>query len=139
MRSNARAARSLAQPLWLAAVAIMAVAESNAAEPDFATLLQQAGENYRTPEGHTYYDKFVPSVVEAIVRAVYDGDGNLTQPTKPLDFVFLIAGDGTVKRLFYSHGTRFGECIATHLKAIKSLPPPPHPDWAVVIHVGSTP
>jgi hypothetical protein len=117
----------------------MSSAGSQAAEPDFATLLKQAGENYRTPEGHTYYDKFLPPVTEAIVKTLYNCDENGIPPGKTLDFVFLIAADGAVKRLLYPHGIPFGECIARQMKAIKSLPPPPHQDWAVVIHVGSTP
>jgi hypothetical protein len=116
-----------------------ALADPKAREPGFEALLKEAGDNYRTPEGHSYYDKFVEAAMEVVMKTQYAHGEDIVPSSRPVDFVFLIAADGTVKRLRYEPGNAFGEFMAAQLKAIKVLPPPPHHDWAVVIHIATSP
>jgi hypothetical protein len=57
-----------------------------------------------------------------------------TPDTKePASVVFVVAADGTVKRLLYSTDIPFGVCVGSKLRAIKKLPKPPRGDWAVAL------
>lgn len=127
-------------PLWFSFFAACGPLACRGAEPQsFKTLLETAGQNYRTPEGRAYYEKFLNPVVEAMVRAEYVWGESMPPSKKTVDFLFVIAADGTVKRLFYQREIPLGECLGGQLKTIKSLPPPPRDNWVVVVHASTTP
>ena len=52
---------------------------------------------------------------------------------EPASIVFVIAADGTVKRLLYSTDIPFGRCIGSKVRAIKTLPKPPRDNWVVAL------
>lgn len=103
------------------------------AEGELDSLMKQAGENFQTEEGQRYFASFSDSIMPVFSKAL-ETCGDSTPDTKePTPILFVVAADGTVKRLLYDTAIPFGKCVASKLSAIKTLPKPPRDGWVVAL------
>jgi hypothetical protein len=108
--------------------------EVNAAESvDLETLTKEAARNFATKEGRSYFERFEKAIMPVFREALETCGRNTPDTQEPVDFVFVIAADGTVKRLLYSSDVPFGASVGAKLEAIKTVPPPPHDTWVVAL------
>lgn len=111
--------------------------EAVAAASELESLTKKAGENYRTKEGRRYFDAFDKAIMPVFGKAL-DSCSKSTPDTKePASFVFVVAADGKVARLLYSTDMPFGVCVGSKLRAVKTVPKPPHDGWAVALGVAN--
>jgi hypothetical protein len=104
-----------------------------AATSELESLTKQAGDNYSTKEGQRYLQQFEKAIFPVFSKALQTCSSSMPDTKEPASIVFLVGGDGTVKRMLYSTDIPFGVCIGSKLRAIKTLPKPPRDNWAVAL------
>jgi uncharacterized protein YegJ (DUF2314 family) len=115
---------------FLALAFVFATPTTRASE--FDDLSKQGERNFATPEGRRYqlgpFEKaFLPRFVKALGKC-----SQHTPDTKmPATLVFVIAGDGKIKRVLHTPGIPLGECLAAELQSLRTVAPPPHDAWVV--------
>src|SRR4030095_9692446 len=85
-----------------------------------------------TDEGKAYEKRFS----EAFAKTMQSALRECTRDTKspyPVHIVFVIAADGTTKRVLPAPDQPISVCIAKKLTNLK-LPEPPKPDWLVSVN-----
>jgi hypothetical protein len=104
---------------------------------DFESLMKQASQNFATEEGRHYYAA-MDDAIRLVVDKAWNTCRSSTPDTKePTSIVFVVAADGTVRRLVYLTNIPFVTCFASSLQAIKTLPKPPRDGWVVAIAVNN--
>jgi hypothetical protein len=104
-----------------------------AATSELESLAQQAAQNYSTAEGRRYLEAFQKAIIPVFGKALDVCSSTMPDTNEPATIVFVIAADGTVKRLLYSTEIPFGTCVGPKLHAIKTLPKPPRDGWVVAL------
>ena len=92
-------------------------------------LAQDGAHNYQTKEGQHYEADFEKVFLPFFGRALRECQSE-PDTKEPAMLVFVIAGDGHVKRLLNSD-VPFGDCVTAKLRTLKTLPRPPRDDWVV--------
>src|SRR5438270_12177964 len=101
-----------------------------AATSEFEQLEKEAGRNISTDEGQRYLEQFTKAIMPVFGSALNDCKKK-PDTKEPAAFFFIVATDGGVKRLLYSHDIPFGVCVGSKLRTIKTLPKPPRDSWVV--------
>jgi len=114
-------------------LACCSLAAAIAAPSDLETLTKQAGRNYDTKEGQRYLEAMQTAIMPVFSKALGTCSSSMPDTKEPASIVFVVAGDGTVKRLLYSTDIPFGTCLGTKLRVIKTLPKPPRDGWVVAL------
>jgi hypothetical protein len=96
----------------------------------FDTLLKQAGQNNRTKEGQRYQDQFLKAIQPALVKAI-QACSDKPDTKEPASIIFIVAADGRVKTLLHSPNIAFGECVASKLRTVSTLPRPPRDSYVI--------
>jgi uncharacterized protein YegJ (DUF2314 family) len=123
----------IASSAGLLLFALLAATVNAAAPSDLDSLSKEAAQNYSTKEGRSYFERFEQAIMPTFRKAMETCGGSMPDTEEPADFVFVIAADGTVKRLLYSSDIPFGECVGSKLRAIKTVPMPPRDSWVVAL------
>jgi uncharacterized protein YegJ (DUF2314 family) len=111
-------------------LALCSLAAAAAATSEFEALVKEAGRNYVTKEGQRYLEEFQDAILPVFADAL-NTCRDKPDTKEPATLLFVVAADGTVKRLLYSKEIPFGVCVGSKLRAIKALPNPPRDSWAV--------
>jgi hypothetical protein len=120
--------------LFAALLTSCALVAAVAATSELESLTKQAGDNYSTKEGQHYlFQQFEKAIFPVFSKALQTCSARTPDTKEPASFAFLIGADGTVKRMLYSTDIPFGVCVGSKLHAIKTLPRPPHDNWAVAL------
>jgi uncharacterized protein YegJ (DUF2314 family) len=109
---------------------LCSLAAAVAATSEFEALEKEAGRDYVTKEGQRYFEQFQKAFIPVFGPALSDCKDK-PDTKEPATFLFVIAADGTVKRLLYSRNIPFGVCLGAKLRTIKTLPKPPRDSWVV--------
>jgi hypothetical protein len=115
------------------ALASCSLAAAVAATSELESLAKQAGDNYSTKEGQRYIDEFQNAIFPVFSKALQTCTPTTQDTKEPATIVFVVAADGTVKRMLYSTDIPFGVCLGSKLRAIKKVPKPPRDGWAVAL------
>lgn len=110
-----------------------ALAADVAAMSELESLGKQAGDNYSTKEGQRYIEEFQNAILPVFSKALQACTKSTPDTKEPASLVFVVAADGTVKRMLYSTDIPFGVCVGTKLRTIKKVPTPPRDNWAVAL------
>jgi uncharacterized protein YegJ (DUF2314 family) len=119
--------------LIAAVLASCSLAAAIAATSELESLAKQAGDNYSTKEGQRYLDKFQNAIFPVFSKALQTCTPTTPDTKEPATIVFVVAADGTVKRMLYSTDIPFGVCLGSKLRAIKTVPKPPRDGWAIAL------
>jgi uncharacterized protein YegJ (DUF2314 family) len=122
-----------ARTLFAAVLASCSLAAAVAATSELDSLAKQAGDNYSTKEGQQYLEDFQNAIFPVFSKALQTCTPATPDTKEPATIVFLVATDGTVKRILYSTDIPFGVCLGSKLRGIKKVPKPPRNDWAVAL------
>jgi hypothetical protein len=115
-------------------LALIPLAATAAETGELESLDKEAARNYVTKEGQKYYfDSFDPAIMPVFSKAMQECALSTPDTKKPVTIVFVIAADGTIRRMLYSAKIPFGECLASKLRAIKKVPAPPRDGWVVAL------
>ena len=95
--------------------------------------LDVTGGNFQTKEGRRYLEEFQKGIMPTFGRALDTCSTSMPDTKEPASVVFVVAFDGTVKRLLYSTDIPFGHCVRSKIRAIKTLPKPPRDNWVVAL------
>ena len=117
----------------VASLALCLLATAAAESDELESLVKQAGQNYQTQEGQRYLEAFQRAIMPVFGNALDTCSSTAPDTTNPAAIVFIVAADGTVRRVIYSTDIPFGGCVAAKLRAIKTLPKPPHDGWVVAV------
>jgi hypothetical protein len=102
-----------------------------AAQPnEFSILKEEASKNGRTKAGRTYEEQAMAAMMPVFSKALQSCNRSTPDTVEPAMFVVVVAADGTVAKVLFSPGIRFGECVGTKLRQVKRLPRPPRDSWA---------
>jgi hypothetical protein len=128
--------------LPIAVLALLpSVPSAMAKSSELAAAEKRAAECEKTKEGEQYHERFF-KVMESTLNQAMQGCLERTPDTKdlqhPAEFVFIIGGDGRLKKLIYSTDIPFGQCVGPKLLSVKSLPRPPADNWYVLVGLGNT-
>ncbi len=109
----------------------------SATSGEFETLSKQATRNAETNEGYRYQNKIFLDAIDPALREAMNGctKSPNTVDGHPGEIVFVVAGDGRVKKLVFSPDIPLAECVAAKLRSVSKLPSPPHDSYAVGIGV----
>jgi uncharacterized protein YegJ (DUF2314 family) len=116
--------------LLIALLTLCSLAAVGAATSEFEALEKEAGRDFSTKEGQRYLEEFQKAIMPIFGNALNDCKER-PDTKEPATFLFVVAADGKVKRLLYSRDIPFGVCVASKLRAIKTLPKPPRDSWIV--------
>lgn len=106
---------------------------AGAASNELESLVKQAGENFETKEGRRYLEAFEKRIMPTFGKALDTCSTSMPDTKEPASIVFVVAADGTVKRLLYSTDIPFGRCVGSKILTIKTLPKPPRDNWVVAM------
>ena len=102
---------------------------------DFDSLISQAEQLDKTPQGRKYNDALVQSVLG---RAILDAVNSCVSSTTNelgFDAVFALEGDGSVSTIYNNNNGDLEQCITQKvMKQHLHVPPPPNNEW--FWHVG---
>jgi hypothetical protein len=112
---------------------LCSLAAAAAASSELESLTKQAGQNYQTKEGQRYLEAFQKGIMPAFGKALDTCSSSMPDTKEPASIAFVVGADGTVKRVLYSTDIPFGQCVGSKIRAIKTLPKPPHDNWVVAI------
>ncbi|MDQ6655442.1 MAG: DUF2314 domain-containing protein [Verrucomicrobiota bacterium] len=121
------------RPLFVGILAWCSLVAAAAATSELESLTKQAGDNYSTKEGQRYLAQFEKAIFPVFSKALQSCTSSTPDTKDPASVVFLVAADGTVRRMLYSTEIPFGVCLGSKLRAIKTLPKPPRDNWAVAL------
>src|SRR3954470_20301069 len=97
--------------LIVGSLTLCSLAAAVAASTELESLMKQAGENYQTKEGKRYLEAFQKGIMPTFGKALDTCSTSMPDTKEPASIVFVVAADGTVKRLLYSTDIPFGRCI----------------------------
>jgi hypothetical protein len=109
------------------------VRSASSAAESFDAIQSRAHDMGETSAGKAYEKQFGT----AFGPSMRDSLEACTKSTKPpyiVNFVFVIATDGTVRRIIPAPQQPVSACVAEKLGAIH-LPPPPKNDWLVAVNI----
>src|SRR5882762_5914472 len=89
------------------------VAAAVAATSELESLAKQAGDNYSTKEGQRYLEEFQNAILPIFGKALQTCTNSTPDTKEPATIVFVVASDGTVKRMLYSTDIPFGVCLGS--------------------------
>jgi uncharacterized protein YegJ (DUF2314 family) len=112
---------------------LCSLAAAVAASGELESLAKEAAQNYSTKEGQRYLEAFQKAIMPVFGKALDTCSSSMPDTKEPATIVFVVAADGTVKRLLYSTDIPFGICVGSKLRAIKALPKAPRDGWAVAL------
>ena len=112
---------------------LCSLATVGAASSELGSLVKQAGENFQTKEGRHYLEAFEKGIMPTFGKALDTCSTSMPDTKEPASIVFVVAADGTVKRLLYSTDIPFGRCVGSKSRDIKTLPKPPRDNWVVAL------
>ena len=104
-----------------------------ASSSELESLMKQAAQNFQTKEGQRYLEAFQKGIMRTFGKALDTCSTSMPDTKEPASIVFVVAGDGTVKRLLYSTDIPFGRCVGSKIRTIKTLPKPPRDNWIVAL------
>lgn len=110
---------------------------SAVSKAEFDAALKQADRDKEGKGGWKYMEEFSTRVM-----ATHAGKGmgaclNEADTIAPAILVFIVAGDGTVKRALAQPGIPYGECVVSKIRLPFSAPRPPHDNFAVAFGVAN--
>jgi uncharacterized protein YegJ (DUF2314 family) len=100
---------------------------------DFKTASDAAIQSYKTKAGQQYRDRFTKAIDHAVAAAM--GPCGKPGAVERVDVVFIVSADGRIVRVLSTPGIAYGDCIVSKLRLPKTVPPPPHDSWPVIISV----
>jgi len=119
-------------PITLLIVTISLAGEQS----EMQSKLKEAQQKFSTTAWHDYAEKFATSVAaKPLIDAMHECDKPTFLWSLSHDVVFIVATDGHVEQVFQSPTSPFGDCVAAHLQAAKTVPKPPGDHWPVQIHL----
>jgi uncharacterized protein YegJ (DUF2314 family) len=119
--------------LLVGSLTLCSLVAAAAASGELESLTKQAGQNFQTKEGQRYLQAFQKGIMPTFGKALDTCSSSMPDTKEPATIVFIVAAGGTVKRLLYSTDIPFGTCVGPKLRAIKTLPKPPHDNWVVAL------
>jgi hypothetical protein len=104
---------------------------------EFETLSKQATRNAKTNEGFHYQNKIFLDAIDPALREAMNActKSPNTVDGHPGEIIFVVASDGRVMKMMFSPDVPLAKCVATNLRTVSKLPPPPHDSFAVSIGV----
>jgi len=98
-------------------------------DKDVVSLLRQASDKQNPKQKRQYEDKFLKAIDPILLEAIKTCTAKTPDTVWPGEIAFVIAKDGSVKRIMWSAGIPMGECVGEKLRSITKLPPPPEDNW----------
>ncbi len=117
-----------------AAVSACALTTQAATSSELDALNKETKRNNDTLEGQRYQKKFLDAIdpaVSAAMEACTTKNMPNTKDGQPGEITFIVAADGRVKRVLYSENIPLAVCVASKLRSVSKLPPPPHDSYVV--------
>jgi uncharacterized protein YegJ (DUF2314 family) len=111
---------------------VVQLAILNADSGEFDALMRQVTENNRTKKGYRYQEQFLNAIEPALVRAL-DSCSGKPDTKEPASIIFIVRADGRVTRILHSPNIPFGDCVASKLSRVSTLPRPPGDNYAVAV------
>jgi hypothetical protein len=108
---------------------------SNAkSKAEFDTAFKQSNRDKETSAGKRYAREFEDKIFLAVASQAMQTCVSRSRDTvEPAMLVFMISGDGKIRRVLSTPGIEYGECIVSHLRLPMSVPRPPHDNFAVAV------
>ena len=105
---------------------------------EFEVTLQQSNRDRETPAGKRYTREFEDKIFLAVASQSMERCMSRSRDTvEPAMLVFMISGDGKIRRVLSTPGIEYGECIVSRLRLPISVPRPPHDNFAVALGVAN--
>jgi len=123
-------------PVIAGFTSFLALSATASNKSELAALDGQIKANNETPEGRRYQRKFIDAIDPAL-RAAMQSCPNMpnTKDGSLGEITFIIAADGKVKRIVHSENIPLAVCVASRLRSVSKLPPPPHDSYVVGVAV----
>ena len=103
---------------------------------EFEVALQQSNRDRETAAGKRYTREFEDKIFLAVASPAMERCMSRSRDTvEPAMLVFMISGDGKIRRVLSTPGIEYGECIVSRLRLPISVPRPPHDNFAVALGV----
>src|SRR5205809_91668 len=119
----------------LAAVFLVGALSPGASAVDFAGALKEARILASSPAGRAYEKKVLAAVSAPLSSALHTCTASAHGGVEPIDYVLVIAADGTVTDTLFNAQNPIANCVLFKSQLPKRLSPPPHAPWLVAVHL----
>jgi hypothetical protein len=91
---------------------LCSLAAAAATSSELESLIKQAGQNFETNEGRRYLERFQKGIMPTFGKALDTCSTSMPDTKEPASIVFVVAADGTVKRLLTPQIFRLVDALA---------------------------